>query len=210
MLNQEKTETTEHQQEELTSEQALDEKHTEAAESSLAEEESAADQQTSETEEADDSAELAELQAKLDAAEKESEELRQRVLRAQADFDNFRRRTREEKEELQKYAAVRVIESLLPVIDNFERALEASKENNDFDSLVKGLNMTYSQLMQVLEQEDLKQIQAVGEPFNPEFHQAVMQVESDEHEEGMIVEELQKGYMLKEKVLRPSMVKVSK
>lgn len=127
----------------------------------------------------------------------------------QADFDNFRRRSRLEKEDFAKYASIKLIESLLPVIDNFDRALQSSKDTKDFDALAKGIEMVYRQLDQVLTQEGLSPIEAVGELFNPEFHQAIMQVESEDHEEGIIVEEVQKGYMLKDKVIRPSMVKVS-
>lgn len=141
--------------------------------------------------------------------EKQVEEAQQRYLRAQADFDNFRRRTQKEKEELAQYASMKLIDQLLPVVDNFERAIAASASNSDYESLAKGVDMIFRQLTQTLEAEGLKPINAVGEPFNPEFHQAIMQVESDEYEEGIVVEEVQKGYMLKEKVIRPAMVKVS-
>ncbi|MEF2247275.1 MULTISPECIES: nucleotide exchange factor GrpE [unclassified Paenibacillus] len=137
------------------------------------------------------------------------EEQQQRFLRAQADFDNFRRRTMKEKEELGQYASMKLIEQLLPVVDNFERAIAATGANKDFDSLAKGVEMIFKQLAQVLEQEGLKPMTTVGEVFNPDFHQAIMQVESDEYEEGIVVEEVQKGYLMKEKVLRPAMVKVS-
>lgn len=157
-----------------------------------------------------DTAEAAEPAAsELEEARKLADENYQRYLRAQADFDNFRRRARQEKEEFVKYASLKLIEQLLPVVDNFGRALASSKENKDFDALVKGLDMTFRQLDQVLAQEGLAPIEAVGQPFNPELHQAVMQVESEEHGEGIVVEELQKGYMLKDKVIRPAMVKVS-
>jgi molecular chaperone GrpE len=141
---------------------------------------------------------------------KQAEDNYNKFLRTQADFDNFRRRSRQEKEEFAKYASMKLIEQLLPVIDNIERALAASRDSKDYDALVKGVDMTFRQLDQVLAQEGLKPIEAVGEPFNPEFHQAIAQVESDEHEEGVVVEQLQKGYMLKDKVLRPAMVKVNK
>ncbi|GKS10197.1 nucleotide exchange factor GrpE [Paenibacillus chitinolyticus] len=147
--------------------------------------------------------------AELDELRKAAEESQQRLLRAQADFDNFRRRTRQEKEEFAKYASLKLIEQMLPVIDNFDRALVSSRETQDFEALTKGIEMVYRQLGQVVTQEGLTPIEAVGQPFNPEFHQAIMQVESDEHEEGIVVEEVQKGYMLKDKVIRPSMVKVS-
>jgi molecular chaperone GrpE len=151
-----------------------------------------------------------EAAAELDALRRQAEEAQERYLRTQADFDNFRRRSRVEKEDFAKYASSKLVEQLLPVLDNFERAVAASKDSKDFDSLLKGIDMIQRQLGQTLEQEGLKAMEAVGEAFNPEFHQAVMQVESDEHEEGIVVEELQKGYVFKDKVLRPAMVKVSK
>jgi len=154
-------------------------------------------------------AEAGRLRAELEVARQQAEEFRQRWLRVQADFDNFRRRTRQEKEDLLNYASMGLIGKLLPVVDNFERALAAGETSKDFDSLYKGLEMTFRQLMQVLEQEGLKPIQAVGQPFDPEIHHAVMQVQADGQEEGIVVEEHQKGYKLKEKVLRPSMVSVS-
>ncbi|MFD0586716.1 nucleotide exchange factor GrpE [Paenibacillus sp. GCM10027627] len=140
---------------------------------------------------------------------KVAEENQQRYLRAQADFDNFRRRTTKEKEELGQYASMKLIGQLLPIVDNFERAIAASSSNSDYDSLAKGVDMILRQLAGTLEQEGLKPMNAVGQPFNPEYHQAIMQVESEEHEEGIVVEEIQKGYMLKDRVIRPAMVKVS-
>lgn len=140
---------------------------------------------------------------------RQAEDSQQRLLRAQADFDNFRRRTQKEKEELAQYASSKLLTQLLPIVDNFERALTAASGSGDSESLAKGVDMIFRQLQGVLEQEGLKSMDTVGQPFNPEFHQAVMQVESDEHEEGTVVEELQKGYTLKDKVLRPAMVKVS-
>ncbi|AWB46986.1 nucleotide exchange factor GrpE [Paenibacillus sp. CAA11] len=140
----------------------------------------------------------------------EAEEHQQRLLRVQADFDNFRRRTLKEKEELGKYASAKLITELLPVFDNFERALAANvQEQSEQASFVKGVEMIFRQLDGVLQAEGLKAMESVGQPFNPEFHQAIMQVESDEYEEGIVVEEVQKGYLLKDKVLRPAMVKVS-
>ncbi|WP_296975186.1 nucleotide exchange factor GrpE [Thermobacillus sp. ZCTH02-B1] len=147
-------------------------------------------------------ARIAELESRL-------EEYRNRLLRSQADFDNFRRRTQREKEELVQFASAGLITRLLPVLDNFERAIAAAKASGDFEALAKGVDMIYRQLFQVLEQEGLKPMETVGQPFNPEFHEAVMRVESDEHEEGTVVEELQRGYILKDRVIRPAMVKVS-
>lgn len=170
--------------------------------------ESSAEQESAQ--EQDDEKQSSEsVSLQVEQLQKQVDELQNRLLRTQADYDNFRRRTRLEKEDFAKYASQKLLEQLIPVVDNFERAVLASEENQDLDSLIKGLNMIYRQFSQVLEQEGVKPIEAVGQPFNPEFHQAVMQVESDEHEEGIVVEELQKGYMLKDKVIRPSMVKVS-
>lgn len=147
--------------------------------------------------------------ARIAELERQVEEHQQRYLRAQADFDNFRRRTAKEREELAQYATMKLITQLLPVVDNFERAISAAKQNNDFEALSKGVDMVSRQFGQILEQEGLKPMESVGEPFNPEYHQAVMQEQSADHEEGIVLEELQKGYMLKDKVLRPAMVKVS-
>ncbi|WP_438446199.1 nucleotide exchange factor GrpE [Gorillibacterium sp. sgz5001074] len=144
----------------------------------------------------------------LEALRKLAEENQERYLRAQADFDNFRRRTRQEKEDFAKYASSKLVEQLLPVLDNFERAIQSSRDSKDFDSLLKGIEMTFRQLDQTLEQEGLKRMDAAGQPFNPDYHQAIMQVESDEYEDGTVVEEVQRGYMFKDRVLRPAMVKV--
>ena len=137
------------------------------------------------------------------------EELQTKLLRVQADYDNFRRRTIKEKEELAKYASMKLIEQLVPTVDNFDRALEASAATKDYDSFAKGVDMIFRSLLQLLENEGLKAMDPIGQPFNPEYHQAVMTVESDEYEEGIVVEQLQKGYMLKDRVIRPAMVKVS-
>jgi molecular chaperone GrpE len=139
----------------------------------------------------------------------EAEEHQQRFVRAQADFDNFRRRTQKEKEELAKYASMKLVTELVPVIDNFERAMATVPEGTEVESFSKGIEMIFRQLETVLNNEGLTSMDTVGQPFNPEFHQAIMSVESDEYEEGTVVEEVQKGYMLKDKVLRPAMVKVS-
>ncbi len=152
---------------------------------------------------------LSALEVELQEQRKLADENYQKYLRTQADFDNFRRRSRLEKEDFAKYASAKLIEQLLPIVDNFERALGVSRDSKDNDALIKGVDMIFRQLDQVLVGEGLTPIQAVGQPFNPEYHQAIMQVESEDHEEGIVLEEIQKGYILKDKVLRPSMVKVS-
>lgn len=168
--------------------------------------EAATDNETNAAEAGDENqqAQAADASEAQDAVNQELEELRkqvedhqQRLLRAQADFDNYRRRTMKEKEEFAKYASLKLIEQLLPVVDNFERALAASKDNKDYDALAKGIEMIFRQLDGVLANEGLKPMEAVGTPFNPEYHQAIMQVESEEHEEGIVVEEVQKATCLR-------------
>jgi molecular chaperone GrpE len=139
----------------------------------------------------------------------EAEENQNRYLRAQADFDNYRRRTQKEKEELAQYASLKLVGQLLPVLDNFQRALQTGGEIVETESFSKGVDMIYRQLSQVLEAEGLKVMEAAGQPFDPELHQAIMQVESEEHPEGTVVDVIQNGYWLKDRVLRPAMVKVS-
>ncbi|NEU31643.1 nucleotide exchange factor GrpE [bacterium LRH843] len=145
----------------------------------------------------------------VDQIQEEMNELTNRLLRVQADFDNFRRRSREEKEAAAKYRSQNVIEALLPVIDNFERGLLVSAESEEAKALLQGMEIVYRQFQDTLKNEGVEVIETVGQPFDPHVHQAVMQVEEEGFESGQIVEELQKGYKLKDRVLRPSMVKVN-
>ncbi|MBU7593643.1 nucleotide exchange factor GrpE [Metabacillus halosaccharovorans] len=147
-------------------------------------------------------AKIVELQAKLDETEN-------KMLRNQADFDNFRRRTRLDQEAAQKYRAQSIVSDILPALDNFERALQIEANNEQTKSLLQGMNMVYNQLVQALQNEGVETIKSVGEPFDPHLHQAVMQVEDDNFESNTVVEELQKGYKLKDRVIRPAMVKVN-
>lgn len=153
---------------------------------------------------------IAELEQQNQQLQEQSQANEQRAIRIQADLENFRRRARNEKEEILKFAAQSFIEELLPIVDNFDRALVSSQQTKDFDSLSKGISMINNQLFQLLEKEGVEKIEAVGQPFDPEYHQAVMQVESEEHDEGIVVEELQTGFIYKGKTIRPAMVKVSK
>ena len=149
------------------------------------------------------------LEAELKQAKEQAEEHFAHLQRLQAEFDNYRKRTQKEKEETVKYAAERIVESMLPVLDNFERAMNSSKSNQDFNAFSQGVEMIFKQMQSTLTKEGLNPIEAVGQPFDPKLHDAVLQVESEDYPENTVVEELQKGYYLKEKVLRPSMVKVS-
>jgi molecular chaperone GrpE len=150
-----------------------------------------------------------ELLAQIEQLKAEKEELNNKYLRAQADLQNFRTRVNKEKEQMLKYSSQRAIEALLPVVDNFERAIAASQDAADVETLKQGIDMVFRQLQQVLEQEGVTTVPGVGEPFDPNMHQAVMQEDSSEYESGIIIEEFQKGYKLKDRVIRPSMVKVS-
>jgi molecular chaperone GrpE len=145
---------------------------------------------------------VAELETKLEEAEN-------RYLRLQADFDNFRRRSRLDLEASAKYRAQNLVTDLLPAIDNFERALQTEIENDQAKSLLKGMEMVYQSLIDALKKEGIEPIEAVGQEFDPHRHQAVMQDNDENYGSNIVVAELQKGYMLKDRVIRPSMVKVN-
>ena len=136
------------------------------------------------------------------------EELEDRVKRQLAEFENFRKRTDKEKEQMFETGAKSVLEKILPVVDNFERGLANLKPEDEGDPHVEGMKMIYKQLMTELEKLEVKPIEAVGCEFNPDFHNAIMQSPSDEYESGFIAQELQKGYMYRDTVLRHSMVAV--
>ena len=144
---------------------------------------------------------------KKDKKDQLIEELTDRVKRQMAEFDNFRKRTEKEKSAMYEVGAKSVIEKILPVVDNFERGL-ATAENND-DPFVEGMHKIYKQLMTTLESLDVKPIEAVGKEFNPDLHNAVMHVDDESVGENIVVEELQKGYMYRDSVVRYSMVKVA-
>ena len=146
---------------------------------------------------------------KLDALESKNAELEDRVKRQIAEFENFRKRTEKEKSTMFDMGARSVIEKLLPVVDNFERGL-ASITEEQRGPVYDGMNMIYKQLMDELDKMDVKPIEALGQPFDPNLHNAVMQVESEEFESGVVAQELQKGYTHHGSVVRHSMVSVVK
>ena len=146
--------------------------------------------------------ELVELQTKLNESEN-------KYLRLHADFDNFRRRVRLDQEAAQKYRAQNLVTDILPALDNFERALKVDSDDEKIKTFLQGMDMVYRQLVDALKNEGVEVIEAVGQSFDPHLHQAVMQVEEDGVEPNTVVEEFQKGYKLKDRVIRPSMVKVS-
>lgn len=149
------------------------------------------------------------LEAELKQSKDLANEYFAHLQRLQAEFDNYRKRTQKEKEETVRYAAERIVEAMLPILDNLERAINSTKANQDFIAFSQGVEMISKMMQNTLAKEGLTVIEAVGQPFDPKLHDAVLQVESEEYPGNTVMEELQKGYYLKEKVLRPSMVKVS-
>ena len=146
---------------------------------------------------------------KKDKKDEKIEELTDRLTRQMAEFDNFRKRTEREKSQMYEIGAKDIIEKILPVIDNFERGLAAVPEESKEDPFVEGMEKIYKQIMTTLEGVGVKPIEAVGQEFNPDFHNAVMHVEDEEAGENIITEEFQKGYMYRDSVVRHSMVKVA-
>ncbi|RHP33202.1 nucleotide exchange factor GrpE [Lachnotalea sp. AF33-28] len=146
---------------------------------------------------------------KKDKKDEMIEELTDKVRRTMAEFDNFRKRTEKEKSAMFEVGAKSVIEKLLPVVDNFERGLAAVPEEEQGSAFVEGMEKIYKQMLKMLEDMEVKPIEAVGQPFDPNFHNAVMHVEDEETGENIVIEEFQKGYMYRDSVVRHSMVKVA-
>ena len=155
--------------------------------------EEAAEEQTDET---------AELREQLEAEQN-------KYLRLLADYDNFKRRNQKDRQDAEKFRAQSLLTDLLPVLDNFDRALAVETKSEEAASILKGLQMVQSNLLEAVKREGLEEIKALGEAFDPNFHQAVMQEKDENAEAGSVLMELQKGYTLKGRVLRPSMVKVN-
>lgn len=145
---------------------------------------------------------------KKDKKDEQIEDLNDRLRRQMAEFDNFRKRSEKEKSQMFDMGARSIIEKVLPVVDNFERGLAAVPEDQKDDAFVTGMDKVYKQLMTEFDSIGVKPIEALGQEFNPDLHNAVMQVESDEYEPGVVAQELQKGYMYKDTVVRHSMVAV--
>lgn len=156
-----------------------------------------------------DESEMEILKKEVEQLKQEKEESYQKVLRIQAEFDNYKKRMIRERETANKYKAQDIVNELLPAIDNFERALQVDVSEVQ-ESFVEGISMVYRMLKDVLKAQNVEEIETVGEEFDPNLHHAVMQIEDDEVESNKIVEEMQKGYMLNDRVIRPAMVKVNK
>jgi molecular chaperone GrpE len=156
------------------------------------------------------------LKERLEKSEKEYKDLEDRLLRLAAEFDNYKKRTAREFQTIIKNANEELISQLVETLDNFQRALDSAlkskstKNSNDFDSFRKGVELIYQHFIEILRKEGLKEIKAVGEPFDPHLHEAVMQQESEEFPEGVVIDEISKGYILNDKVIKHSKVIVSK
>ncbi|WP_430793439.1 nucleotide exchange factor GrpE [Bacillus thuringiensis] len=149
------------------------------------------------------------LQEKVDELQAKLTETEGRTLRLQADFENYKRRVQMDKQAAEKYRAQSLVSDILPALDNFERAMQVEATDEQTKSLLQGMEMVHHQLLEALTKEGVEVIGAVGKQFDPNEHQAIMQVEDSEFESNAVVEEFQKGYKLKDRVIRPSMVKVN-
>jgi len=154
---------------------------------------------------------IRDLEARLDAKEKEAVEMYDRLLRVSAEFDNFKKRSSREIEEFRKFANQSLIKEMLSVVDNLELAMNSTNGHKAIDKdLLQGLEMTHKEILKVFEKFNVKPIDAKGQPFDPTFHEAVMQEETDDSPKNTVINELQKGYMIHDRLLRPSMVVVAK
>ena len=133
-----------------------------------------------------------------------------RVLRLSAEFENYKKRKQRELDDFKKFANESIFKQLLPVIDNLERAMDSARENPDDGSLLEGVELTHRDIIKLMETFNVSVVQADGEPFDPNFHQAVTQVETDEHPDNTVTAVLQKGYLFHDRLIRPAMVVVSK
>lgn len=183
------------------------EQETETSDESAAEPE-APEQTEAKDESADKKEKSGFFKKKKDKKDEQIEELNDKLKRQMAEFDNFRKRSEKEKSQMFDMGARTIVEKILPVVDNFERGFTAVGEDKKEDAFVSGMDKVYKQLMTELENMGVKPIEAVGKEFDPNFHNAVMQVESEEYESGVVAQELQKGYMYKDTVVRHSMVAV--
>lgn len=193
--------------EELQNEEAKEEETVKAEEASE-EKESTGGEKPEETESGEEP-EMLKKKKKKDKLEEKIEELEDRVKRQMAEFDNFRKRTEKEKSHMYEVGARDVIEKILPVVDNFERGLASVPEDQKENPVIVGMDKIYNQLMTTLTDLGVEPIEAVGEEFDPNYHNAVMHVEDEELGENVVAEEFLKGYMYKDTVIRHSMVKVA-
>lgn len=153
---------------------------------------------------------LEEIQRELESARQETKETYDRFLRISAEFENYKKRSTREMDDFRKFANQSLIKEMLAVVDNLERALISSNGNSSVDKcMTDGVNLTLREILKVFEKFNVKPIESIGQPFDPNFHQAMMQEETDDYPENTVITELQKGYMIHDRLLRPSMVVVA-
>jgi len=150
------------------------------------------------------------MRSRLQAMERELEEQRNLYLRTLADFQNYRRRQQDEMERGRLRLLEALMEELLPILDNFERALQAAEATRELEPLLEGVRLTERQIKALLARYDIHPIEAVGQPFDPNLHEAIQRIETDEYEDGIIIDEVERGYRIGERVLRPSRVIVAR
>lgn len=153
---------------------------------------------------------IEELKSELKKKEEELHKLHDKYLRIYAEFENYKKRNMKEQMEFARYANEKLLREILPVIDNLERAIIHLKETKDFQGLIEGVELTCKQFLDSLSRFGVKAVKSLGEPFDPSRHQAIGQIESDKYDENIVAEELQKGYLLEDRILRPALVNVSK
>ena len=151
------------------------------------------------------------LEAKLTASQEQAQDYYDRLLRLSAEFDNYKKRTSREMSEVVRYANEKLLKDLLIVVDNLERAISSADQGNPTDSsLLEGINLTLNEVLKILQQYNVEPVKALGESFDPAMHQAVMQQEVEDEPANMVIQEMQKGYRIHDRLLRPAMVVVSK
>jgi len=153
--------------------------------------------------------EMEKLQEELQNKTEEAQKNYDQYLRSLAEVENLRKRTQREKEEYIKYAHVSIIKKILPIIDDLDRGILAARQSDNFDTLCKGVEITARNLMELLKNEGVSEIDCLGKPFDPQFHEPLVVEPSNEHPENTVIEEFSKGYILHDRLIRPSLVKVS-
>ena len=208
-MSEENKKESEMEQAEETVREAAQEVSEETSEEDLPEEEAAGEEEAKESAPQEEKKGFFKKKEKKDPKDTQIEELTDRLRRTMAEFDNFRKRTEKEKSAMFEVGAKDIVERILPVIDNFERGLASMPEDVKGTAFAEGMEMIYKQLLKNLEEAGVKPIEALGQPFDPNFHNAVMHVEDENLGENVVSQELQKGYMYRDSVVRHSMVQVA-
>ena len=208
-MSEENKKESEMEQAEETVREAAQEVSEETSQEALPEEEAAGEEEAKENAPQEEKKGFFKKKEKKDPKDTQIEELTDRLRRTMAEFDNFRKRTEKEKSAMFEVGAKDIVERILPVIDNFERGLASMPEDVKGTAFAEGMEMIYKQLLKNLEEAGVKPIEALGQPFDPNFHNAVMHVEDENLGENVVSQELQKGYMYRDSVVRHSMVQVA-